>query len=153
MTDINIQKPRYASSSLYVNLSHETNFSSPISSRAYLLVSVTINSMSCCVKKRPNTSAALSGTVTVGPTDSVNGWMVTGVSVEDHTGAEAWLEDCTSLQVSRYNHNIDIFVNKPLWRLYVQFIFHSISTLSITLQVTFSITLRVTFLTCQDISK
>ena len=65
---------------------HELNFSSPITSLAYILLCSAISSSKVGVKSSSNISDGDSGMATFGPTGELNGCTLTDVSIEDQEG-------------------------------------------------------------------
>ena len=79
-----IENPRKAFISSTVIFVHLANFSPPMTSSAYLLLSVTINIIKSSAKNISKTSLGDSGMVAVGPTGELNDFTSTGFSVLVH---------------------------------------------------------------------
>ena len=79
-----MQKPKYALSSSLVIFS-QVEYFSPIACFAYRLLWSTIVSMNDGVNIRSNTSEAVSGTGTVGPTEELKSLMVNDIKLEDQS--------------------------------------------------------------------
>ena len=79
-----IENPRKAFISSTVIFVHLTYFSLPMTSSAYLLLSVTISCIKLSVKNISKTSLGDSGMAVVGQTGELNGFTSTGFSVAVH---------------------------------------------------------------------
>ena len=80
-----MENPRKAFISSMVIFVHLANFSLPMTSSAYLLLSVTISIINSSVTKISKTSLGDSGMAVVGPTGELNDFTSTGFSVVVHT--------------------------------------------------------------------
>ena len=99
-----IENPRKAFISSTVIFVHLVNFSLPMMSSAYLLLSVTISFIKSSVKNISKTSLGDSGMAIVGPTGELNNFTSTSFSVVFHiagcdgvSDGEVGADDCGEL--------------------------------------------------------